>query len=69
MDRDELNAMLAALENGEVLVKPDGTLLNNETNDEFDPAPVLAALAEVEDAVARLRKVAEWAATAPEIAK
>lgn len=69
MDREELNAMLTPLENDEVFVKPDGTVVNKEDDTEFTPEQVADAITEMEEVLTRLRKIAEWAKGAPEKSK
>lgn len=69
MDRDELNAMLEAMENSGLSVKPDGSMVNAETGDEFAADKVAEALRTLEAEVARLSKIVAWAKAAPELAK
>lgn len=67
MDAEQLAAMLTALENDDLRLKPDGTLVNNETDGEFAPADVLTVLDEMQTLAIRLRAIAEWAKKAPEV--
>lgn len=69
MDAEQLAAMMTALENGEVVVKPTGEVVNKETEDEFRPCDIMLRLIEAEKTLDRLKKIALWASAAPEVVR
>lgn len=63
MDRDDLMSLLGAMQEGNVAVKPDGTVCNLDTSDEHDIEEVAVAVAEL---TADLIKLVSWAKQAPQ---
>jgi hypothetical protein len=66
MEIDEFAQLMEALEDGNVLVRPDGVVLNYRTGKERAAAEVRAAAERALDLAGRLARIAEWAAAAPE---
>lgn len=62
MDRDQLMALLTALNNDDVAVKADGTVRDLDSGDEFAVEDVEAA---VEELTEELNALLEWAKSAP----
>lgn len=62
MDRDQLLSLLAALNNDDVAVKPDGTVRDLENGDDWGIEDIEAAVEELTD---ELSALLEWAKNAP----
>ncbi len=63
MDRDDLLSLLQALNDGQLAVKPDGTLMDLDKCDDYSISAVESAAAEL---TADLAKLIAWAKLAPE---
>ena len=62
MDRDDLLNLLQALNDGQLAVKPDGTLMDLDKCDDYSISAVESAVAEL---TADLAKLIQWAKLAP----
>lgn len=63
MDREDLLNLLQALNDGQVAVNPDGTLMDLERSDDYSISAVESAAAEL---AAELAKLIAWSKLAPE---
>lgn len=63
MDREDLLNLLQALNDGQVAVKPDGSLMDLENSGDYSVSAVESAVAEL---TAELAKLLAWAKLAPE---
>ena len=62
MDRDDLLSLLGAMQEDNLAVKPDGTICNLDTQDDWVLSDVCEAAAEL---TADLNKLIAWAKLAP----
>ena len=62
MDREDLLNLLQALNDGQVAVKPDGTLMDLDKSDDYSVSAVESAVAEL---TTELAKLLAWAKLAP----
>jgi hypothetical protein len=62
---DELRDLLNAVENDDLLVYPDGTIFDRESDTSHDIADIEQHLAELHGTLTSLARIIEWAKAAP----
>lgn len=65
LTRDDLTTLLAKLDEDAVSVKPDGTLVDDDST-EYPADAVANLIRDAEESIAKLKLVVEWARTAPQ---